>query len=177
MGIALFFQQLLAPLALASGAGPQPASLPLGAGQDRLELAVHRTVEAIFDFTRWPRRPDPVRLCIVGPTRIGTRLDGLHLSDGRQVVRFELPSGADLRGRCDALYLGQLDLSAMRAAAAHVRGAGVVTIAEADPGCRSQAMFCLLPGKDDLSFELNIDAVARSGVAIDPRLLRMSRGR
>ena len=53
----------------------------------------------------------------------------------------------------------------------------MVTIAEADPGCRSQAMFCLLPGKDDLSFELNIDAVARSGVAIDPRLLRMSRGR
>lgn len=57
-----------------------------------------------------------------------------------------------------------------------VRGAPIVTIAENDPACRSEAMFCLVFLEDAMAFQLNIDAVSRSGVRIDPRVLRMSQG-
>ena len=53
---------------------------------------------------------------------------------------------------------------------------GVLTIAEADPDGRSQAMFSLLFRPGALNFRLNIDAVSRSGLKVDPRVLRLAQG-
>lgn len=64
----------------------------------------------------------------------------------------------------------------MRALTAQARGRGVLTIAEADPDCRSQAMFCLLFTPQAATFRMNIDAIARSGLKVDPRVLRISQG-
>lgn len=176
MSTGLIFQQIMAPLALVAGVQTTPASLPLGDGPDRHDVAVHRTVEAILDFTRWPRRTSPVRLCVVGPARHAGRLDAVLLSDGRTVSHVRLEPSADLTGQCDALYIAPMPLPALRRVTTRVRGAGLVTIAEDDPGCRGEAMFCLLTGPTSMSFELNIDAVSRSGVSLDPRVLRMSKG-
>ncbi|MEO7470390.1 MAG: YfiR/HmsC family protein, partial [Sphingobium limneticum] len=44
------------------------------------------------------------------------------------------------------------------------------------PDCGSGAIFCLLYAPQTLSFQLNIDAVSRSAVRIDPRVLRLSKG-
>lgn len=59
---------------------------------------------------------------------------------------------------------------------AAVRGNPVVTIAEDDRDCAGGAMFCLLFAPQTLSFQLNIDAVSRSTVRIDPRVLRVAKG-
>jgi hypothetical protein len=37
-------------------------------------------------------------------------------------------------------------------------------------------MFCLVYLPRALTFQLNIDAVSRSGLSVDPRVLRLSRG-
>ena len=57
-----------------------------------------------------------------------------------------------------------------------VRGRGVLTIAEVDPDGRAQAMFSLLFRPGALNFRLNIDAVSRSGLKVDPRVLRLAQG-
>lgn len=135
-----------------------------------------RLVGSILAYSRWPSAPSPVRLCIIGPVDHAEALDGI-LPGGIGVDRREMPPGAtNLGGLCDALYIGNISLPAMRQVTSTVRGRAVVTIAEDDPLCRSESMFCLVFEPRALSFHMNIDAIARSAVKIDPRVLRMARG-
>jgi hypothetical protein len=151
-------------------------NLPLSSGPDRFALGAARTVGSILAYSRWPAAPDPVRLCVIGAASHAALLNG-PLPGGITVSRRNLPAGSsDAAIMCDALYLGNLPLSEMRATIGTVRGRPVVTIAEDDPDCRSEAMFCLVFGQAALSFEMNIDAISRSAVRIDPRVLRMARG-
>jgi hypothetical protein len=74
------------------------------------------------------------------------------------------------------LYLGNLPVAQQRQLTAAVRGKAVLTIAESDTGSASDAMFTLSYQPNALSFRLNVDAVSRSGLKVDPRVLRVSQG-
>lgn len=149
--------------------------MPLGDEPDRLANGAARMAGAILEFTHWPSPPPVVRLCVAGATRHAGRLDRVVLSSGVPLrVSALAPNG--LPAQCDALYFGGLDLAASRRLIAGARDSAIVTIAEDDADCRSGAMFCLIFAPDALSFQLNIDAVSRSAVRIDPRVLRMSKG-
>lgn len=138
--------------------------------------AVARVVQSLVEYTRWPNPPNPVRLCVVGPALYAARLGGMRLADGRAIDRLTLPALAVKPGGCDAVLIGQLPFPAQRQLINRLRGRGILTIAEADPQCRSQAMFCLHFTPEAVSFRLNIDAVTRSGLRVDPRVLRLSAG-
>lgn len=138
--------------------------------------AVARVVQSLVEYTRWPSPRSPVRLCVAGGAAYAGRIDGLRLADGRTIERRNLPAAAASTAGCDAVYIGQLPLPAQRQLTTALRGRGVLTIAEADSACRSQAMFCLSFAARAVSFRLNIDAVARSGLRVDPRVLRLSTG-
>jgi hypothetical protein len=161
-----------APLAAA-------ADMPLGAvapGSDPYAGAAARTVKGIMEFARWPVRRDPLVLCVAGPARHAAQLGGWKMADGRQVQRRNVAASAAALAGCDVLYLGQLAMPVQRQLTAAVRGRGVLTIAEADPGNTSEAMFAFTYQPSALSFRLNIDAVSRSGMKIDPRVLRVAKG-
>lgn len=161
---------------LSAGLVPAPVGfdLPLGAATEGTTAHV---VESILEYTRWPRPTEPIRLCVAGPTGHGGALGGIVLDDGRRVHRIDLADGGlPGAGQCDVVYLGRLAVGQLQRATAAVRGQAVVTIAEADPGCHGEAMFCLVFGIRSLSFRLNIDAVSRSQVRIDPRVLRLAQG-
>lgn len=154
-------EPLLAPLALAGvaeGEGYNPA--------------VARVVLSLVEYTRWPSPRSPLRLCVAGPALHAGRLDGLKLADGRRIDRVTV--AAVTPASCDAVYMGQLPMPAQRQLITALRGRAVMTIAEADPLCRSQAMFCLSFTAQTVSFQLNVDAVSRSGLRVDPRVLRLS---
>lgn len=163
----------LAPLLLGAGSTFTPAAVPAGPG--KAVEATERLVRSIFEYTRWPSQPNPVRLCIAGPTRYAAQLGTNALLDGRRIDTRVLGSDAYAGvSSCDALYLGDMGRDRLRRWTANARGAAIVTIAEADPLCGSEAMFCLLYRRGALSFQLNVDAVARSAVRVDPRVLRLS---
>lgn len=140
------------------------------------DSAVARVVQSLVEYTRWPSPRNPLRLCVAGPALYAGRLDSLRLADGRTVERRTLPPAAAAPGVCDAVYIGQLPAPVQRQLTTTLRGRGVMTVAEADPACRSQAMFCLSFSAQAVSFRLNVDAVARSGLRVDPRVLRLSSG-
>jgi hypothetical protein len=155
------------------------ADMPLGsgqAGQSRYAGAVARTVRAMIEYTRWSVRPDPVVLCVAGPVQHASGLSGMRLSDGRTVLRRNVTASAAGLSGCNVVYLGSLPLGQQRQVTAALRGKGVLTIAEADPAMASEAMFVLSYQPAALSFRLNIDAVSRSGLKVDPRVLRVSQG-
>lgn len=152
-----------------------PAALTTGV-DDGGPGAAARIVRSFIDYTRWPSRTDPVTICVVGPAARSGQLDGMTLGDGRRTARKAIGITAVASSGCNVVYMGRVDQRAAQAAFASVRGKGVLTIAESDPQCRSQAMFCLLPEAQSLGFAINIDAVSRSGLRIDPRVLRMASG-
>lgn len=154
----------LAPVALATG--PDDG----GSG------AAARMTRSIIDYTRWPGQANPVTICVVGPAAWSGQLDGMTLGDGRRTSRKAISIAAVATSGCNVVYMGRVEQRAAQTAFAAVRGKGVLTIVESDPRCRSQAMFCLLPGAQALGFAINIDAVSRSGLRIDPRVLRMASG-
>lgn len=147
--------------------------LPLGDGPDPYAEPVRNMVAGIVGYSRWPEDLRTVRLCVVGPTDHTDRLDTRSLARGRLLRPAQVAAADASAANCDAVYLGRLSLVEQRRIADSLQGAAVLTIAENDPGCRSRAMFCLLFEADGLSFRVNLDAVSRSQIRIDPRVLRM----
>jgi YfiR/HmsC-like len=169
----------LAALALTAAAllaAPGPAVGDPDAGGSPHAGAVVRTVRSLVEYTRWPQSHNPVELCIAGPASHAGQLDAVRLGDGRTMQRRTVAANPAALAGCDVVYIGKLPLAGQRQLTAAVRGRGVMTVAEADPECHSEAMFCLIYPAKGLSFRLNIDAVARSGLRVDPRVLRVSQG-
>ncbi|GIX18610.1 MAG: hypothetical protein KatS3mg120_0286 [Erythrobacter sp.] len=166
----------LIALALAAESQPVPVGMPLDNDADPYRAVVARMVRAIVQYSRWPGNPRHLRACVVGPTD--------HADDllkGREVAEI----GVEVVGRspdratpaeCQIVYIGRLGINEQRKVTARMQDGAALTIAENDPACRSRAMICLLFEAQTLSFRLNIDAVSRSQVRIDPRVLRLSGG-
>jgi hypothetical protein len=162
-----------------SGAAAEEAALgyalarvPAGpAGQPQ---AAARVVQGILGYTRWPAAPRTLRVCIAGAAR-HAGLIGAAPGPGPQITARRIASpGAARAEDCEAVYLGAMAAADRAALLGRMRGQAVVTIDETDPSCRAGAMFCLRFARTDVGLELNLDAVSRSGVRVDPRVLRLS---
>lgn len=167
---------LLAPLILGFTNDVTPVSAPISSEDKQGAAATAHVVKSILEYTRWPEPRNPVRLCVVGSTRFGAAFPYATLGTGARITQINVSQPSDLAARCDALYLGDIGPERARKWNAAVRGTPVVTIAEQDPECASEAMFCLIYGPRSISFQLNLDAIARSKVKIDPRVFRIARG-
>ena len=158
-------------------AGATPAGMPVGSEPDALDSATARMVGGIIDYSRWPGEPEPLAICLVAAPRHVGGFGQIGSARDRDVrIRVVDSTSPTLSNGCQILYIGPASLAETRRITATARGAAVLTIAEADPACRSEAMFCLIPSRGSLSFRLNIDAVSRSQVRVDPRVLRMAKG-
>jgi hypothetical protein len=134
--------------------------------------AVALMLGRIISFTRWPRPLSTVRLCVAGATRFADRLDAAGTTASARVETQALAGQPPTR--CDAVYVGALPFDARRQLIAAVHDAPILTIAEHDATCNGGTMFCLSVEPAALSFQINVDAISRSGVRIDPRVLRLS---
>jgi hypothetical protein len=156
------------------------ADMPIGpsiAGGDPYAGAVARTVKGIVEYTRWPQHRDQLVLCVAGAAKHASQIGGWRTSGGQEVQRRNIGAQAAATARCDVLYIGTMPMPIQRQLTAAVRGKGVLTIAENDPGNSSEAMFALIYQPQSLNFRLNIDAVSRSGLKVDPRVLRVAEAR
>ncbi|MGJ7518338.1 YfiR family protein [Pseudomonas baetica] len=163
-------------LCLLSGvvcAQPQP---PASLVDQRAE-SVTQVVLGILSYARWPVEPAQLRLCVVGPTQYTDDLvKGTTQATGRPVtVQRRLADNASIADECDAVYIGQLTGEERSRLFASLTGRPVVSISESDDQCTVGSLFCLRVGDDQVSFEVNLDSVARSGVRIHPSVLQLSR--
>ncbi|MFZ1744116.1 MAG: YfiR family protein [Pontixanthobacter sp.] len=151
------------------------ADIQLGQSDETAGGVVRRTVRSIVDYSRFPEGRTPRTLCVVGRSKYGSHLGDIGLANGTRLSsKIVSASTFDFAG-CDIVYLGQMAMQQMRNVTSAVRGKSVLTIAENDPECRSRSMFCLVFTPSSLSFKLDIDAISRSGVRVDPRVLRLSK--
>ena len=164
---------LLCLLAGAAIAQPQTSA---GMAEQRAQ-AVTQVVLGILSYARWPVEPAQLRLCIVGPTEYTDDLvKGTTQATGRPVVvRRLLADNPAIVSECDAVYIGKLTADERSRLFASLIGHPVLSISEGGDQCTVGSLFCLRVGDQQVSFEVNLDSVARSGVRIHPSVLQLSR--
>ncbi|MBN7798384.1 YfiR family protein [Parahaliea mediterranea] len=145
----------------------------------RQAAAVDQVVAGILSYVRWPQEPTVRQLCVVGPTEHADRLlQATHQTDGRPLnVQRRAIGDPQLSLKCNALYIGIINHESLQRLLSGLAGQPVLTISEGDPACSVGSAFCLHVGKPRVSFEVNLDAVARSGVRVHPSVLKLGKPR
>lgn len=170
-------QALLAVvLCLLTGVAAAQTPAPAGMAEQRAK-SVTQVVLGILSYARWPVEPAQLRLCIVGPTEYTDDLvKGTTQATGRPViVRRLLADNPAIVSECDAVYIGKLTTDERSRLFASLIGHPVLSISEGGDQCTVGSLFCLRVGDEQVSFEVNLASVARSGVRIHPSVLQLSR--
>ena len=141
--------------------------------------SVTQVVLGILSYARWPVEPTQLQLCIVGPTQYTDDLvKGTAQATGRPVtVQRLLADHPGIETDCNAVYVGRLTSEERTRLYASLIGKPVLSISEGGDPCTVGSLFCLRVGDEQVSFEVNLDSVARSGVRIHPSVLQLSRRR
>ncbi|MDF9776639.1 YfiR family protein [Pseudomonas baetica] len=144
---------------------------------DQRAKAVTQVVLGILSYARWPVEPLLLRLCLVGPTEYTDDLvKGTTQATGRPVtVQRLLADNPSIVSDCDAVYIGKLTSEQRSRLFTALIGHPVLSISESDEQCTVGSLFCLRVSDEQVSFEVNLDSVARSGVRIHPSVLQLSR--
>ena len=174
---------LVAALCLFAGALAQAAD---SSADERMLLAesqasVGATVWGIVSYTRWPVQPEVLQVCIAGHSahaeairRTADWIGAERLSVVRQLEPGDNPAA------CDLLYVGEVAPAVRTRLLGQLTGAPVLTIGEGASFCSAGGMFCL--DQDNAAspaagvrFSANLDAISRSGLRVNPQVLRLSR--
>ncbi|WP_293700200.1 MULTISPECIES: YfiR family protein [unclassified Sphingopyxis] len=144
---------------------------------DGMARAVNRMVGGIVSYARWPNGPaDSARvMCVVGTPRLTNRMAPDVPGAGSVLVRRLSAAAVMGRSECDILFLGRMAVADRRQLIAWVRGRPILTITDDDAACMYGAMFCLSSRAASLSFSVNLDAIGRGPLRIDPRVLSIGR--
>lgn len=132
---------------------------------------VNRIVGGIVSYAHWSP-PAPRTLCIVGAPRLTDRI-APTIPGARTVSVHRTSASAATGGDCDILFLGRMPVADRQRLIGWVRGKPVLTISDDDPDCSFGAMFCLRARATKISFAVNLDAIGRGTLRIDPRVLKI----
>lgn len=135
---------------------------------------VNRILGGIVSYTRWPAPSSATHnLCVVGAPRLTDRIAPL-VPGGRAVAVHRVTMTAVVGGQdCDILFLGRMPVADRQRLIGWVRARPILTVTDDDPGCSFGAMFCLSGQTSKISFSVNLDAIGRGPLRIDPRVLKI----
>lgn len=165
------------PIAMLLQTAQPAAQSAVPEGPDGAAIAAAHLVDAIVAYTRWPAPASPVTLCITAPSPLTARIAAATLADGRRTVVERHAASALPAAGCDVVLVGAAGLAEQQRIARAAADRPQLTISFADPQCRSGMMACIRESEAGMIFDLNLDAVARSQVRIDPRVLAIGRRR
>lgn len=149
-----------------------PATAEVGLPAGSVADATADIVAGIALYSRWPQPLPAVRLCVMGRSAMSADLASRRLPDGRRIEVDN--SGAVSFDDCDIIYLAAQPAAVQARIARGAAGHGTITVTDNDPMCDSGIMACLRRASDHIAFDLNLDAVSRSTVRIDPRVLSLA---
>lgn len=138
---------------------------------DGLARGVNRILGGIVSYSRWPA-PAPRTICVVGAPRLTDRI-APSLPGGRALNVRRTPLAGAMGGDCDIIFLGHMPVADRQRLIGWVRGRPILTITDDDPDCSFGAMFCLNRRSTKVSFAVNLDAIGRGTLRIDPRVLKI----
>lgn len=156
-------------------ADPAPADGAQTAGADRGALVT--AVAGIVAYTRWPAESASIRLCTMGQGRgVDDLLRSAELGSPQRSVSVRATSNAaEAWKECDAVFVGHVGTGVSRELLQRSIGRPVLMLGEGSAFCADGGMFCLEPAAAAVRFQANLDAIARSGLRVNPLVLRIAR--
>jgi hypothetical protein len=164
-------------LALAGAATAGDTAAPARAAADAGRASVATVVAGIVSYTRWPNDTTSIRFCTLGQ---GHGVDELLVVADLGSVQHSVPvraagAGTDAWTDCEVLYVGALAGGVVRRVLQRTTGRPVLLVGEGPEFCSDGGMFRLEPATAATRFTVNLDAVARSGLRVNPWVLRIAR--
>jgi hypothetical protein len=140
----------------------------------------------IVHYTRWPETPALLHVCVDMRDELASGAGAHRLADalatlGPAPVSIEgrhLDAGAASMLDCQALYVGNAPPVAWQRLLKELVNRPVLTIGYSEEFCSWGGQFCLErtdPGAaTELRIRANLDAISRSGLRVNPQLLRLT---
>ena len=173
---ALLAVVLLASLFACGALAPCAAWAQTGAAADaRRPAEVAQVLFGIISYVRWPVARPEVRVCMLGAPRFGAAIVDTPASSLGQRIRVKIPAAAAAAGECDVIYLGSLPDGEREHLLAQIIGKPILSVAEPGTSCTVGTMFCLRLSEAQIGFDVNLDAIARSGLRVHPNALQIAR--
>lgn len=153
----------------------------LGAEPPRLaqsQLGVPGVVLGIIGYTAWPVANDVLQVCITrGAVEASEIVRQLPLQPGRRRLEAVMvEANQRLPPGCDVLFADGWSTAALREVLTELAFRPVLTVGRGPEFCTDGGMFCLEPDpQGGTRFEVNLDAIARSGLRVHPQVLRLAR--
>ncbi|WP_417582813.1 YfiR family protein [Nitrincola sp.] len=132
-------------------------------------------VSGIVSYSRWPEDIAPSKACVVGSTLYRQALFDQGMNRNSYTWHHYQESDHWDVESCDILYIGLLNSSDRDSLLSGIIGKPVLSISEQDPHCDGGSLICLNLVEGGSSFQVNLDAVARSGIRIHPQVLKLGR--
>lgn len=169
------WQRVLCPLSLAliflTIAKPVFAA---PAGQDN---AVHDIVSGIVSYTRWPAPHGKPTLCIFASSAYLSALNH-ETPDANPYLSVTVQNAQQaLAAKCDALYFGSETPEQQQQIINDFQPRPLLTIGEQNAECIIGSAFCLQMNSQRVTFSVNLDALSRSGVRVNPDVLMLARNK
>lgn len=162
---------------LAVGAFPASSASAEGAPTNNT-AAMTQAVLGIMSYVRWPSDPAELRLCVLADaTYAGGLLAAPHRAANRPVTARRIAIESQALTSCQVAFVGRTSTVEHDRIFARLAGLPVLTISEDDPSCSAGGMFCLNVAHGQISFQVNLDAIARSSLRVHPNVLRLGRRR
>ena len=140
-------------------------------------LEVSAMVWRIIGYTRWPVDSPSLYLCVAGHSVNAEALQQSvkFVSYRRETFVREWHPDEDPATTCNVLYVGEMSATERMQLLKRLADAPVLTIGETPDFCSSGGMFCFAFREEGLYFEVNLDAIGRSELRVNPQVLRLAR--
>lgn len=141
------------------------------------DKSVRAIVSGIVSYTRWPALFAKPKLCIFSSSHYAHTLSestSVSLPYTPQIVHNESEA---LNATCDAIYFGNESPANQLELFRNYQGRALLLIAEQNAECVIGSAFCLIINEETVRFSVNLDALSRSGVRVNPDVLMLARNK
>jgi len=142
------------------------------------DKSVRSIVSGIVSYTRWPSLSGLPKLCIYATSHY---VQALSREDGQSelpytsvIVRNDREA---LTAMCDAIYFGSESPAQQLDLISQYQSRALLLISEHNPECVIGSAFCLIIEDVRVRFSVNLDALSRSGVRVNPDVLMLARNK
>ena len=134
-------------------------------------------VLGIVQYTRWPGAPEPITLCLsdndAGATALAATFTAMTPPPLKIAMRRMEPAlAAELFG-CQAVLFPDMPTAAQQGLLLRLNKRPILTLGRGENFCSYSGQICLLESAKGLRFRANLDAIAFSGLRLNPRMLQL----
>ena len=141
------------------------------------DKSVRSIVSGIVSYTRWPSLSDQPKLCIFASSHYVQALSVKGPASLPYTPLIVHDASEALAATCDAIYFGNESPQDQLALIKEYQGRPLLLIAEQNPECLIGSAFCLIINDNTVRFSVNLDALSRSGVRVNPDVLMLARNK